>query len=280
MTIPIEIRIKIVLLMAKFESSTIVRRKLQVEFGNKTPSVVSIQATFERFCETGTVEDRERSGRPSKITEEKIDEVYDVLQNEPQSSVRVVATACSIRPTTAHKIMTEYLSMKPYKMQFVQELHEEDLQDRVEMCKTLMPMLQEKDTQENLFFSDEATFYLQGLVNKHNIRYWSETNPHVTIETAMKSAKLNVWCAMSKNHLIGPFFSKRILLTEKVIFQCSRTSLFQKSENYTRFVRLFSSRMVHHRILPVMYDNIWIINFLKGGLEEVVRFGGLHAHRI
>lgn len=22
----------------------------------------------------------------------------------------------------------------------------------------------------------------------------------------MKSAKLNVWCAMSKNHLIGPFF--------------------------------------------------------------------------
>ncbi|CAF1525998.1 unnamed protein product [Rotaria magnacalcarata] len=87
MMIPTDIRIKIVLLMVKFESSTVVRRKLQVEFGNKTPSVVSIQPTFERFCETGTVEDRERSGRPSKITEEKIDEVSDVLKNEPQSSV-------------------------------------------------------------------------------------------------------------------------------------------------------------------------------------------------
>jgi hypothetical protein len=54
MTIPIDIRIKMVLLMAKFESPMVVRRKLQVEFGNKTPSVVSIQATFERFCETGT----------------------------------------------------------------------------------------------------------------------------------------------------------------------------------------------------------------------------------
>jgi hypothetical protein len=206
MTIPIDIRIKIVLLMAKFESPTVVRRKLQIEFGNKTPSVVSIQATFERFCETGTVEDRERSGRPSTISEEKIDEVRDVIESEPHPSVRVVATACSIPPTTAHRIMTEYLSLKPYKVQFVQELYEEDLQDRIEMCTILIPMLQDKNTQENLFFSDEATFYLHGLVNKHNIRYWSESNPHVTIETVMKSPKLNVWCAMSKNHLIGPFF--------------------------------------------------------------------------
>jgi hypothetical protein len=66
--------------------------------------------------------------------------------------------------------MTEYLSLKPYKVQFVQELHEEDLQDRVEMCATLIPML-ENDIQRNLYFSDEATFYLHGLVNKHNIRY-------------------------------------------------------------------------------------------------------------
>ena len=117
-----------------------------------------------------------RSGRPSKITEEKVDEVRDVIQNEPQSSVRVVATACSIPPTTTHRIMTEYLSLKPYKVQ------------------------------ENFFFSDEATFYLRGLVNKHNVRYWSESNPHVTIETVMKSPKLNVWCAMSKNYLIRPFF--------------------------------------------------------------------------
>ena len=196
MSVPTNIKIKIVLLMAKFESSTIVKRKLWTEFGKNTPGETTIREIFQRFCETGTVEDRERPGRPSEITEEKIDEVAEVIENEPQSSVRTVATACSIPRTTAHRIMTEHLSLKPYKVQFVQELYEEDMQDRVEMCKTLIPMLEDNQIQQTLFFSDEATFYLNGLVNKRNVRYWPDTNSHVTIETVMKSLKLNVWCAM------------------------------------------------------------------------------------
>ena len=55
--------------------------------------------------------------------------------------------------------MTEHLSLKPYKVQFVQELYEEDMQVRVEMCKTLIPMLEDNQIQQNLFFSDEVTFY-------------------------------------------------------------------------------------------------------------------------
>ena len=206
MTVPKNIRIQIVLLMAKYESPAVVRRKLQVEFGKNTPSEGCITVTFQRFCETGTVEDKERSGRPSKITEEKIEEVQGFLENQPQSSVRTVATACSIPRTTIHRIMREHLSLKPYKMHFVQQLYDEDLQDRVDMCETVIPMLEDKDMQNNLFFSDEATFYLNGLVNKHNVRYWSESNPHVTNETVMHSPKLNVWCAMSKDQLIGPYF--------------------------------------------------------------------------
>ena len=102
--------------------------------------------------------------------------------------------------------MTDYLSLKPHKVYFAQKLYEEDFQDRVEMCRTLLPMLQDTEIQENVLFSDEATFYVNRFVNKHNIIYWCETNPHQTLETVMKSPKLNVWCALSKNQLIGPFF--------------------------------------------------------------------------
>lgn len=206
MALNINIRIKIVLFMAKFESIVVVKRKLQAEFGKNSPSESSIRETYHRFCETGSVEDRKRSGRRSVVTDNMVSKVAAVIENNPQCSVRTVAAVSSISRTTTHRIMTKQLSLKPYKVHFIQELHEEDLQDRVEMCKTLIPMLENVDIQENILFSDEATFFLKGLVNKHNIRYWSESNPHVTVETVMKSPKINVWCALSKNKIIGPYF--------------------------------------------------------------------------
>jgi len=56
------------------------------------------------------------------------------------------------------------------------------------------------------FFSDESTFYISGVVNKHHCHIWAANDPHITIETAMNSAKVNVWCAMSNKEIIGPYF--------------------------------------------------------------------------
>ena len=93
--------------------------------------------------------------------------------------------------------MTEYLSLKSYKAQFVQQIYDEDMQDRVKMSRTLIPMLEDSTIQENVpFFLDEATSHLTGFVNKHNIRYWCETNPHVMVENIINSSRLNVWCAL------------------------------------------------------------------------------------
>ena len=103
-----------------------------------------------------------------------------LLKIEQQTSIQTGASACSTFRTTAHRIVTEYLSLKPYKAQFVQKINEEDFQDRVQMCQTLTPMQEDNDTQESLFFSDEVTFYLHQLVNKYNIRYWCETTSRVT----------------------------------------------------------------------------------------------------
>ena len=58
--LPSAIKIKIVLLMGKFESLTTVKCKLQAEFGKQTPSLNCIKDVFERCTETGTVEGRER----------------------------------------------------------------------------------------------------------------------------------------------------------------------------------------------------------------------------
>ncbi|GFS80013.1 RNase H domain-containing protein [Trichonephila clavipes] len=43
---------------------------------------------------------------------------------------------------------------------------------------------------------DEAHFWLNGYVNKHNCRIWSEANPQVYVETPLHPEKLTVWCAL------------------------------------------------------------------------------------
>ena len=122
MPLALAIKIKIVLLMSKFESLTTVKRKLQAKFGKQTPSLKCIKDGFERFTETGTVEDRERSGRSSVITEETAEKVHYVCETERRQNVRTVAAACAIPKTTVHRIMREQLLLKPYKGHFVQQL--------------------------------------------------------------------------------------------------------------------------------------------------------------
>ena len=46
--------------------------------------------------QTGSVEDRSQSGRPTGINQEKIGEFNDFLQSHPQSSVQSVAKASSV----------------------------------------------------------------------------------------------------------------------------------------------------------------------------------------
>ena len=154
MSVPIDLRMKIVLLIAEFESPVVVRRKLQVWFDKNRPTEACIQRIVVRFCEIGTGGDREHLDRPSKITKQKIDEVHNVIQDKPQPSIRAVATTCSIPSTTAYRTTTEYRELKLFKMQFV----EEDLQDRVDTCKTLIPMLQSKSTHEYIIFLTTLLF--------------------------------------------------------------------------------------------------------------------------
>ena len=46
-----------------------------------------IIATFQHFCEIGTVDNRQCSGRSSKATEEKIGKVLHVTENQQQTNV-------------------------------------------------------------------------------------------------------------------------------------------------------------------------------------------------
>ena len=64
------------------------KRKLQAEFAKNTPTEVCITAIVETFSGTVTVEYRERSEMPQKITDDKVKEVHDFCINKSRTSSR------------------------------------------------------------------------------------------------------------------------------------------------------------------------------------------------
>ena len=57
-------------------------------------------------------------------------------------------------------------------------------------------------------FSDEATFCVNGCVNRHSCHIWGTKQPNEFHGYVRGSPKVNVWCGLLYNRVIGPFFSE------------------------------------------------------------------------
>ena len=57
-----------------------------------------------------------------------------------------------------------------------------------------------------IWFSDEAHFALNSAVNRRSNVYWGQNKTTEVSQMPLHSPKVTVWCAMSSNMVIGPFF--------------------------------------------------------------------------
>ena len=92
--------------------------------------------------------------------------------------LRRIARQCNLSYSSARNILKKN-RYHPYKAQIVQELKESDYASRADFANRL---LLEKRTNcrfiEQIMFSDEAIFYLDGGINRQNYRHWSVENPN------------------------------------------------------------------------------------------------------
>ena len=189
-------------------------------FNDRTPiSKSTVERTIRRFSDTGSVRDNSRSGRPkSTITPEKTEEVLLTYVETPRTSTRRAAQLTGIDDRSVRRILKAH-NYFPYKCHSVQELLEGDLEKRMRYCDQVRMKIDEQpDFLTKLVFSDEATFYLNGAVNKHNDRLWTDENPYWIRETHTQTPqKVNVWCGMVGDNIIGPFFIQGNLNGERYL---------------------------------------------------------------
>lgn len=198
-------RIEVVILMAKLESVTLVRRELQRQKWADIPHENTIRNLFNKFKSTGSVHDITKSGR-SSMEHDKKGEIFTFFTENPITSLRDASSKLNCSHETVRKVLHDY-KMFPYKMQVTQQLYEEDFALRVAMAETLLEKIEnDTDFLDSIIFSDESTFRLDGTVNRHNCRIWGLEKPQETLVKCQASQKVNVWMGMSRKHVYGPFF--------------------------------------------------------------------------
>ncbi|KAL0879455.1 hypothetical protein ABMA27_003206 [Loxostege sticticalis] len=144
----------------------------------------------------------QHSGRLRSVRdEETIRDVEASVRRNPSLSIRKRSQSLNLSPL--HLILKKDFHLTAYKIQLVQELKDTDYANRLNFANE---MLRRFNNFENILFSDEANFHLNGHVNKQNCRYWAKENPRRKHERPLHSPKVVVWAAMSARGIIGPYF--------------------------------------------------------------------------
>jgi hypothetical protein len=106
------------------------------------------------------------------------------------------------------------LRLRAYKIQLEQKLRENDKPVRHTFVLEMLSRLDDDDVfMKHVVFSDDATFHVSGKVNRHNCRIWRSENPHKVMAHEHDAPKFNMWCALTSDSVIGPFFFEEATVT-------------------------------------------------------------------
>ena len=122
-------------------------------------------------------------------------------------SLRRRSQAWGISVTSLWRILRNNLGPHPYKIKLMQELKPLDHQKRRMFVNWADQQLENGSYfYRKIVFSHKTHFWLNGFVNKQNMRYWSDSNPHVLHESSLHREKISVWCGLWVGGFIVPYF--------------------------------------------------------------------------
>lgn len=151
-------------------------------------------------------------------TEENELEVLETVIENPRTSLRSIQANSDLRKSTIHYILKDS-KFHPYKPTFINEILERDYDLRLYFSFWVQGEIEsDGEFHRKILFSDEATFTTNGVVSSQNCRWWSDNNPNFTIECKSQySAKTNVWCGILDNKIVGPFFFRENLNSQRYL---------------------------------------------------------------
>ena len=176
-----------------------------VEFYFETKSIVKTQRAYCRYFDVRDAPGRKtvwkivnkfrtgrtvhnlnkgRSGRHKAArTPENIDAVRHSVTQSPKKSSRRRSQELGLSRSSIRRILKLDLKLFPYHIQVKHKLTAEDQRARVRMCDWFNAKMEEDEEWiDNVWFSDEAHFHLDGHVNSKNCVFWGSRPPDEVLQ--------------------------------------------------------------------------------------------------
>lgn len=193
----------------KSGSPILAQRQFRAFFKTReAPDRRTILRIAETFKAQGSVAEKRRTGRGcTALTPQKIREVANKVAKSPNVSVRRLAHEVGISFSSTRRVLKKRLKLHPYKMPVVQMISPDARMKRIEFSRWFSDKCARcPNFLRNLWWSDEAHFFLHGSGNRQNRRIWSNKPPKEALEAPLHSPKVTVWCAMGAQGIVGPVF--------------------------------------------------------------------------
>lgn len=158
----------------------------------------------------------------------------DFFNKNPRYSINRASQPLNLTKSTVQKILRKSIRFWPWKYRRAQYLSEASKERRLIFAYHFQGGLEEH--LPNIWFSDEAHFYLTGYYNRQNQRYWAKENPYVLMEKPLHSKKITIWAAISSKGITAVAFNETVnstfylrLLKEQFIPKLKTLKLLKNS---------------------------------------------------
>ena len=232
----------------------------------------------------GTVQDRLKTncGRKKTIqVPRNIGIIAQKMWQTPTLSIRRLHLGTGLRRS---RCSGRPLKIKVYRQPLVQDLLPGDIDKRVKWAEDYLEAAERDFTYlDYILWTDEAFFYLDGHVNRHNAVIWSVQNPHAFMECSnQKKASVMVWAGLIKDHIeLAPSSSMEVS-QGKCTFSYYSRGCGQpcKLSCGKRKNLLFSSIMEPQLIMKPMLELGWMESWRTDGWAEGDPYHGQHEVHI
>ncbi|PNF14304.1 hypothetical protein B7P43_G06787 [Cryptotermes secundus] len=142
-----------VLEFAKTNSVFTVQRAFRRRFGINPPCPKNIRRWFRQFQESGCLCKGKSPGRP-RVSEEQVARIRAAFERSPRKSTNRASRELAIPQSTVWRVLTVRLHLKPYRLQLVQALTNDDKRKRMEFCDSMLEMMEDETFISRLIFSE------------------------------------------------------------------------------------------------------------------------------